>query len=169
MTRCRAEGPAFLEDKDMLTISPFLWFDTQAEEAMNLYISLFPGSKAISVSRAQGRVMGVEFELIGQRVKGLNGGPMFKFNESFSFFVACDTQDEIDRLWNTLTADGGTESRCGWLKDKFGLSWQIVPANLGSMLGDPDPQKAKRALEAMLSMNRLSIAGLEKAHGGDAS
>ena len=152
----------------MLSITPFLWFDTQAEEAMNLYVSIFPRSKALAVHRAQGRVMSVEFELEEQKFIGLNAGPQNKFNEAVSFFVACPTQDEIDALWAKLTADGGTEGRCGWLKDKFGLSWQIVPDTLGRMLGDRDPAKAGRAVNAMLTMSRLDIAALRRAHDGTA-
>ncbi len=119
----------------MPTITPFLWFDTQAEEAMTFYASIFRRSKVISVNRAQGKVMSVQFELEGQAFMALNAGPHFKFNEAISFFVGCETQQEIDELWTRLTADGGAPSRCGWLKDKFGLSWQIVPNALGSDAG----------------------------------
>ena len=115
----------------MPTITPFLWFDTQAEEAMNFYASTFKRAKVISVNRAQGKVMSVHFELEGQQFTALNAGPPFKFTEAISFFVGCETQEEIDELWAKLTADGGAPSRCGWLKDKFGLSWQIVPKALG--------------------------------------
>jgi predicted 3-demethylubiquinone-9 3-methyltransferase (glyoxalase superfamily) len=152
----------------MPSITPFLWFDTQAEEAMNLYTSTFKRSKVISVNRAGGRVMTVEFELENQRFMGLNAGPQFPFTEAVSFFVACETQAEIDELWTKLTADGGSESRCGWLKDKFGLSWQIVPTSLGRMLGDKDPAKAQRTMQAMLQMNKLDIAKLQAAHAGAA-
>jgi predicted 3-demethylubiquinone-9 3-methyltransferase (glyoxalase superfamily) len=147
----------------MQTITPFLWFDTQAEEAMNFYTSVFPNSKVISINRAQGRVMGVEFEVNGQRVMGLNGGPMYKFTEAFSLFVSCDTQAEIDNYWTTLTAEGGEPGRCGWLKDRFGLSWQIVPTVLPRLLSDPDPQRAGRVVQAMLEMNKLDIATLQGA------
>ncbi|HET7220760.1 MAG TPA: VOC family protein [Vicinamibacterales bacterium] len=111
----------------MPTITPFLWFDTQAEEAMNFYVSIFKRSKVVSVNRAQGKVMSVSFELEGRPFMGLNGGPLFQFTEAVSFFVGCETQHEIDELWAKLTVDGGAPSRCGWLKDKYGLSWQIVP------------------------------------------
>ena len=150
----------------MPKITPLLWFDTQAEEAMNLYTSIFKPSKVISVNRAQGRVMSVQFELEGQQFMALNAGPMFKFNEAVSFFVGCETQEEIDELWAKLTADGGSPSRCGWLKDKFGLSWQIVPAALGQMLGDKDPARAKRVADAMLAMNKLDIKQLQQAYDG---
>ena len=150
----------------MPNITPFLWFDTQAEEAMNFYASTFKRSKVISVNRAQGRVISVDFELEGQRFMALNAGPPFKFNEAVSFFVGCETQQEIDELWAKLTADGGAPGRCGWLKDKFGLSWQIIPNALGEMLGDKDPAKAKRAMDAMLQMNKLDVAKLRSAFEG---
>lgn len=152
----------------MPSITPFLWFDTQAEEAMNLYTSIFTRSKVVSINRAGGRVSSVEFELENQRFMGLNAGSVFKFNEAVSFFVTCETQAEIDDLWTKLIAGGGAESRCGWLKDKFGLSWQIVPSSLGRMLTDKDPAKAQRTLEAMLQMNKLDIATLQAAHAGRA-
>src|SRR5262245_57145450 len=114
------------EEPTMPTITPFLWFDTRAEEAMNFYTSIFERSKVLSVSRAQGRVMSATFELEGQKFMALNAGPHHAFNEAVSFFVGCETQEEIDRLWDRLTADGGSPNRCGWLKDKFGLSWQII-------------------------------------------
>lgn len=154
-------------------ITPFLWFDQHAEEAANLYVSLFPGSRILSVirypegSRAQpGSVMTVELELAGQRVVGLNGGPHFKLSEAFSFSVDCDGQEEVDRLWEALIADGCQPSQCGWLKDKFGLSWQIIPRQLGELLGDKDPAKAKRTMEAMLKMIKLDVAALQAAHQG---
>jgi predicted 3-demethylubiquinone-9 3-methyltransferase (glyoxalase superfamily) len=150
----------------MLTITPFLWFDTQAEEAMKFYVSIFPRSKVITVNRAQGRVMSVQFELEGQRFIALNAGPQFEFTEAISFFVACETQQEIDDLWTKLTADGGAPSRCGWLKDKFGLSWQIVPSPLGRMLSDPDGEKAGRTMNAMLQMEKLDLKRLEDAYSG---
>jgi len=150
----------------MPTITPFLWFDTQAEEAMNLYTSIFKRSKVVEVNRVQGRVMSVTFELEGQRFTGLNAGPTFKFNEAVSFFVGCETQQEIDELWAKLIADGGSSSRCGWLKDKFGLSWQIVPNALGRMLSDPDAAKAGRAMNAMMQMDKLDVAALERAYEG---
>jgi predicted 3-demethylubiquinone-9 3-methyltransferase (glyoxalase superfamily) len=151
----------------MQTITPFLWFDGQAEEAMQFYTSVFPDSKVIAVSRAQGRVMSVVFEIKGQRLIGLNGGPIFKLNEAFSLFVGCDTQAEIDALWTTLTADGGEPGRCGWLKDRFGLSWQVVPNTLGELLGSPEPGASGRVMQAMLQMNKLDLAALQRAQKGD--
>ena len=149
----------------MLTITPFLWFDTQAEDAMNYYASIFPRAKALAVHRANGQVMSVEYELEGQKFMALNGGPLFKFNEAVSFLVGCDTQQEIDTLWDKLTADGGSPSRCGWLKDKFGLSWQIIPKKLGSLLGGGgDPARAKRVLDAMLQMEKLDERRLQAAY-----
>ena len=148
----------------MPTITPFLWFDSQAEEAMNFYASIFKRSKVISVNRAQGQVMSVQFELEGQAFMALNGGPLFKFTEAVSFFVACETQQEIDELWAKLTADGGAPSRCGWLKDRFGLSWQIVPASLGRMLGDQDATRSKRVMDAMMQMNKLDLSRLQEAY-----
>jgi predicted 3-demethylubiquinone-9 3-methyltransferase (glyoxalase superfamily) len=150
----------------MPSITPFLWFDTQAEQAMNLYTSIFKRSKVIGVQRAQEKVMSVQFELEGQRFMGLNAGPHFKFNEAVSFFVGCETQAEIDDFWARLIADGGEPSRCGWLKDKFGLSWQIVPNALGRMLGDPDPAKSGRVTQAMLQMNQLDLDRLQRAYDG---
>jgi len=149
----------------MLTITPFLWFDTQAEEAMNYYASIFPRAKPLSVQRANGQVMSIEYELEGQKFMALNGGPLFKFNEAVSFLVGCDTQQEIDTLWDKLTADGGSPSQCGWLKDKFGLSWQIIPKKLGSLLGGGgDPARAKRVLDAMLPMKKLDERRLQEAY-----
>jgi len=150
----------------MPTVTPFLWFDTQAEEAMNLYTSIFKRSKVIQVSRAQGRVMSVKFQLEDQQFMALNAGPQFTFTEAISFFVGCETQQEIDELWTKLLADGGTPSRCGWLKDKFGLSWQIVPNALGGMLSDKDGAKAGRALQAMLQMDKLDLKKLQQAFDG---
>jgi predicted 3-demethylubiquinone-9 3-methyltransferase (glyoxalase superfamily) len=150
----------------MPKITPFLWFDTQAEEAMNFYASIFKNSKVHSVSKMQGKVMSVQFELDGQHFMALNAGPVFKFNEAVSFFVSCESQQEINELWAKLTADGGSPSRCGWLKDKFGLSWQIVPAALGQMLADKDPARAKRVADAMLAMNKLDIKQLQRAYDG---
>lgn len=158
----------------MQKIHPFLWFDGQAEEAAKLYCSLFPNSKLGKVTRyppgsyggMDGKVMTVEFELSGQPITGLNGGPEFKFTEAVSFSVACEDQAEVDRYWNALIADGGEESQCGWLKDRFGLSWQIVPTVLNELVGDPDPEKARRATEAMLGMRKLDIAALKAAHAG---
>ena len=160
----------------MQKITPFLWFDTQAEAAANLYVSLFPNSKIVDVARyggagadvsgrPQGSVMTVTFELDGQRFIGLNGGPQFKFTEAVSFFVNCQTQEEVDRLWNKLS-EGGEESRCGWLKDRFGLSWQIVPAGLSDLLHSKDAKKSERAMQAMLTMRKLDINDLQHAYEG---
>jgi predicted 3-demethylubiquinone-9 3-methyltransferase (glyoxalase superfamily) len=150
----------------MLTITPFLWFDTQAEEAMKFYATVFKRSKVLAVHRAQGRVMSVEFELEGQKFMALNAGPHYKFTEAISFFVGCETQQEIDELWDKLLADGGAPSRCGWLKDKFGLSWQIIPNALGRMLGDTDPAKSGRVMNAMLQMDKLDVKRLQQAYDG---
>ena len=150
----------------MKKITPFLWFDTQAEEAMNFYVSVFKNSKVGSVQRndPDGPAFTVTFELEGQEFMALNAGPHHKFNEAISFFVDCKTQEEVDELWNKLTADGGEESRCGWLKDKYGLSWQIIPSALGELMGDKDPEKAQRVVQAMLKMNKIIIADLKKAY-----
>ena len=151
----------------MPTITPFLWFDTQAEEAMNFYASVFKRSKVLSVNRAQGKVMSVQFELEGQKFMALNAGPLYTFTEAISFFVGCETQQEIDELWTRLTADGGSPSRCGWLKDKFGMSWQIVPNGLGQMLSDKDAAKSTRAMNAMLQMEKLDVKALQQAYDGE--
>ncbi len=151
----------------MKKITPFLWFDTQAEEAMNLYTSVFKNSKVLGVSRGpDGKAQSVNFELEGQELIGFNAGPEFKFNESISFVVDCKDQAEVDHYWNALTADGGEESQCGWLKDKFGLSWQIVPAALSQYLSDPDPAKAQRVMQAMLKMRKILVAELDQAYAG---
>ena len=151
----------------MKKITPFLWFDTQAEEAMNFYVSIFKNSKVGGVSRGpDGKAFTVSFELDGQEFMGLNAGPQFKFNESISMYVDCADQVEVDYFWNALTADGGEESMCGWLKDKYGLSWQIVPKQLGELMGDPDPEKSGRVMQAMLKMQKIVVADLQKAHGG---
>ena len=151
----------------MKKITPFLWFDTQAEEAMNFYVSLFKNSKVNSVSRGpDGRAFNVSFELDGQEFIGLNAGPQFKFNEAISMFVNCEDQAEVDYFWNALTADGGEESMCSWCRDKYGLSWQIVPKQLGELMGDPDPVKSKRVMDAMLKMKKIIIADLQKAYDG---
>ncbi len=151
----------------MKKITPFLWFDTQAEEAMNFYVSIFKNSKVLGVTPGpNGRASSVNFELEGQEFMGFNAGPEFKFNEAISLFVDCKTQAEVDELWKKLTADGGEESMCGWLKDKYGLSWQIIPSALGEMLGDKDPVKAKRVMEAMLKMNKIIVADLKRAYDG---
>jgi len=151
----------------MPKITPFLWFDTQAEEAMNLYASIFKHSKILSINRAQGRVMSVLFELEGQQFMALNAGPMYKFSEAVSFFVGCETQAEIDDLWAKLTADGGAPGRCGWLKDKFGLSWQVVPTALTRMLGDKDAAKSGRVVNVMMQMDKLDLARLQQAYDGE--
>lgn len=157
----------------MPRISPFLWFDTQAEEAANFYTSIFKNSKIIKVSRyndarpdAKGKVMVVEFELDGQRILALNGGPHFKFTEAISLIVDCKTQVEVDFYWEKLSADGGQEVQCGWLKDKFGLSWQVVPEKLGQLMSDSDPARSKRAMDAMMKMKKLDIKVLEAAAAG---
>jgi predicted 3-demethylubiquinone-9 3-methyltransferase (glyoxalase superfamily) len=150
----------------MLTITPFLWFDTQAEEAMHFYASIFPHAKVVAVHRAGDAVLSVTFELEGQRFMGLNAGPHHRFNEAVSFFVSCDTQQEVDELWAKLTAGGGQPDRCGWLKDRFGLSWQIIPTALPRLLGDPDRVKAGRAMQAMLQMVKIDAAALQRAFDG---
>jgi len=154
----------------MQKITPFLWFDGQAEEAMNFYISIFKNSKVGSVTRCgeggpgpKGSVMSVTFQLDGQEFSALNGGPHFKFTEAISFFVNCETQQEVDELWAKLS-EGGQKSRCGWLKDKFGLSWQVIPSVLGKMLHDKDPEKAKRVMQAMLQMDKIDIKSLQQAY-----
>ena len=150
-------------------ITPFLWFDGQAEEAANFYVSIFPNSKVGSTSRygeggpgPKGTVMTVGFELDGLSFTALNGGPMFKFTEAVSFVVNCETQDEVDHYWEKLSG-GGTTQVCGWLKDKFGLSWQIVPTALPRLLTDKDPEKRKRVFAAMMQMTKPDIAALERA------
>jgi predicted 3-demethylubiquinone-9 3-methyltransferase (glyoxalase superfamily) len=151
----------------MQKITPFLWFDTEAEEAMNLYVSIFKNSKVLGVTPGpNGSAMSVNFELEGQEFIGLNAGPQFKFNESISFLVSCNSQAEVDELWEKLTADGGEEGNCGWLKDKYGLSWQIIPTVLSELLGDPDREKAGRAMQAMLQMKKIDIQGLKQAYDG---
>lgn len=151
----------------MKKITPFLWFDTEAEEAMNLYVSIFKNSKVLGVTPGpNGTAMSVNFELEGQEFIGLNAGPQFKFNEAISFLVSCSSQAEVDELWEKLTADGGEEGNCGWLKDKYGLSWQIIPTALNEMLSDPDPEKAGRAMQAMLKMNKIGIQDLKQAYEG---
>ena len=150
----------------MQKITPFLWFDDNAEEAANFYTSIFKNSKIISTMPGPGgKIMGVSFILDGQEFQALNGGPMFKFTEAISMFVRCETQEEIDFFWNKLTADGGQESRCGWLKDRFGLSWQIVPPVLGQLLSDKDGAKAGRVMQTMMKMNKIIIADLQNAAG----
>jgi predicted 3-demethylubiquinone-9 3-methyltransferase (glyoxalase superfamily) len=154
----------------MQKITPFLWFDHQAEEAADYYISIFKNSKILEISRygegaprPAGMAMVVGFQIDGQEFMALNGGPEFKFTEAVSLFVNCETQAEVDMYWEKLSA-GGEEGQCGWLKDKFGLSWQIVPSALGKLLGDPDPEKSRRVMEAMLKMKKIDIAGLISAN-----
>ena len=156
----------------MQSITPFLWFDGDAEEAMNFYVSIFRDSKVESVSRwgeggpgSKGSVMTATFRLAGQKFMALNGGPQFKFTPAISLFVNCETQEEIDDLWEKLSA-GGSKERFGWLKDRYGLSWQVVPSVLGPLMGDPDPGKSKRVVAAMLQMTKLDIAALKRAHAG---
>lgn len=154
-------------------IRPCLWFNTEAEEAANFYVSLFPDSRVLEVSRygeggpmPAGTALMVVFELAGQQFQALNGGPEFQFTEAISLSVDCATQDEVDHLWGSLTADGGEESQCGWLKDRFGLSWQIVPARLGELMSGPDAEASQRTMQAMLQMRKLDIAALERAYAG---
>ena len=154
----------------MQKITTFLWFDNQAEEAINFYTSIFKNSKILSVSRygeggpgQPGTVMTATFQLEGQEFMALNGGPEFKFTEAISFFVTCQGQAEVDELWGKLSA-GGEEGQCGWLKDKFGVSWQIVPTALGELLGDKDAGKAAKVMQAMLQMKKIDIAGLKQAY-----
>jgi predicted 3-demethylubiquinone-9 3-methyltransferase (glyoxalase superfamily) len=154
----------------MQKIVPFLWFDGNAEEAMNHYVSIFKNSKVLSVTRygaagpgPQGTVMAATFQLEGQQFYALNGGPQYKFTPAISLFVNCETQQEVDELWKKLSA-GGREDRCGWLQDKYGLSWQIIPTVLGKMLGDKDSAKANRVMQAMLQMKRIEIKGLQEAY-----
>jgi predicted 3-demethylubiquinone-9 3-methyltransferase (glyoxalase superfamily) len=156
----------------MQKITPFLWFDSQLEEAMKFYVDTFKNSRIGTVRRygdagpgPKGSVMTASFTLEGQEFHGLNGGPHFKFTPAISLFVDCKTQQEVDALWNKLS-EGGRKDRCGWLQDRFGLSWQIVPDCLGPLLGDPDPAKANRVMQAMLQMDKLDIAKLVAAHGG---
>ena len=154
----------------MQKITPFLWFDDKAEEAANFYVSIFKNSKLGRVTRygeggpgPKGKVMSITFELDGQEFYALNGGPIFKFTPAISFFVNCETQQEVDDLWGKLSA-GGEESKCGWLKDKYGLSWQIVPLVLGKMLQDKDSEKARRVMKAMLQMGKIDISRLQQAY-----
>lgn len=154
------------------TIVPNLWFDTEAEQAAEFYVSVFGDGRVLRTSRygdagpgAPGSVMAVEFELRGQRFVGINGGPQFPFTEAVSFSISCADQDEVDRFWALLT-EGGEESQCGWLKDRYGLSWQVVPAGLEELLSDPDPERARRAMEAMLGMVKLDLPAMRAAADG---
>jgi predicted 3-demethylubiquinone-9 3-methyltransferase (glyoxalase superfamily) len=159
----------------MQKITPFLWFDNQAEEAVNFYVSIFRNSRITNIARygddaakvsgrRQGSVMTVAFELDGQPFVALNGGPVFTFSPAVSFVVDCATQEEVDRLWDRLSA-GGEPQQCGWLRDKYGVTWQIVPAVLGKLLSDPDAARAQRVMQAMLQMNKLDIGALKQAAG----
>jgi predicted 3-demethylubiquinone-9 3-methyltransferase (glyoxalase superfamily) len=155
----------------MQAIYPCLWFDGNAEEAVQLYTSLLPNSQIDKVWRSPadtpsgpaGMVLTVDFTLNGQRLQGLNGGPDFRFNEAISLVIECDDQAEVDRLWDALTADGGEPGPCGWLKDRFGLSWQIVPRELNELVAHPDPERARRAMEAMLKMGKIEVEELRRA------
>ena len=156
----------------MPPVTPFLWFDTEAEEAAKFYVSIFPNSKITGVTRygksgpgPDGSVMTVNFELDGQRFTALNAGPQFKFTEAISFVIECQTQEDVDRYWTKLTA-GGQEVECGWLKDRYGLFWQVTPRILLEMIGDPDPAKAERVMKAMLQMKKIEIAPLKQAYEG---
>ena len=157
----------------MKKINPFLWFDSEAEQAAKFYVGIFKNSKIGKIThycedgpRPKGSVMTVEFTLDRVDFVALNGGPQFKFTEAISFSVNCETQDEVDYFWEKLSADGGSTGRCGWLKDKFGLSWQVNPVFLGDMLADPDAGKANRVMKAMMEMDKIDIAALEKAAKG---
>lgn len=161
----------------MQKIAPFLWFNDNAEEAVKFYTSIFKKSKVLTVTRygksgadatgrAEGSVMTIAFELEGQKFVALNGGPHFQFTEAVSFVVNCKTQAEIDKFWKKLSADGGKESQCGWLKDKFGLSWQIVPDNLGKLLGSKDEARTQRVMQAVMQMQKLDIKTLKNAFAG---
>jgi predicted 3-demethylubiquinone-9 3-methyltransferase (glyoxalase superfamily) len=156
----------------MSRITPFLWFDNNAEEAANFYVSVFKNSKLLNVARygdagpgPKGTVMTAEFELDGQEFVALNGGPRFKFTEAISFVVNCETQAEVDYYWQRLS-EGGEESRCGWVKDKFGLWWQVVPTILNKLIADKDPEKSRRVMEAMLQMGKIDIEPLQHAYEG---
>jgi len=156
----------------MQKISPFLWYNDNAEDAVNFYMSIFKNSKILAVARygesgpgPKGSVMTINFQIDGQEFIALNGGPHFTFNEAISFSVDCETQEEVDELWEKLSA-GGQKSQCGWLKDKFGLSWQVNPRSLSEMLSDKDPEKAKRVMEAMLQMDKIDIKALKQAYDG---
>ena len=154
-------------------ITTYLWFNDNAEEAMQFYVSIFRNSKIRSVTRygeagpgPEGSVMIGTFQLEGQEFIALNGGPRFRFTEAISLFVTCESQEEVDDLWARLTADGGEPSMCGWLKDRFGLSWQIIPRTLMELMSDPDPEKSKRVMEAMLQMSKIDVAALQRAYEG---
>lgn len=156
-----------------MRVTPFLWFESQAEEAANYYVGILPNSRITGVSRfgeggpgPAGSAMTVSFELCGQPVTALNGGPAHRLSEAFSFLVNCETQAEVDRLWDALLADGGTPSQCGWLTDRFGLTWQIIPDRLLELMGDSDPARAGRVVQAMLQMVKIDVDALERAYTG---
>ena len=159
----------------MSKITTCLWFDGNAEEAAGLYVSLLPDSRVDSVARSladnpstpAGAVLVVDFTLAGQPFRAINGGPQFSFTEAVSFVIDCEDQAEVDRLWNALLEGGGSPGQCGWLKDRYGVSWQIVPRQLGEMLGDPDAEKARRAMEAMLRMSKIEVAAMRAAFDGE--
>jgi predicted 3-demethylubiquinone-9 3-methyltransferase (glyoxalase superfamily) len=159
----------------MSKITPNLWFDGNAEEAANYYVSLLPDSRIDNVWRSPadnpstpaGAVLLVDFTLAGQRFTGINGGPQFPFTEAVSFVIDCEDQAEVDRLWNELTSRGGSPGQCGWLKDRFGLSWQVIPREMGQLMSDPDPERARRAMEAMLRMAKIDVAELRRAMAGE--
>ena len=154
-----------MKEQTHAKITPFLWFDGKAEEAANFYVALFEDSNVVNVSRGpDGKAFMVTFQLAGQEYYALNGGPRYSLTPAFSLFVHCKTQEEVDGFWDKLCADGGEESRCGWLVNKFGLSWQIIPDALGELMGDPDPAKAGRVMQAMLQMNKIEIAALRQAY-----
>ena len=170
-----ADSPDRSDKVSMQKITPFFWFDDQAEEAVNFYTSLFKNSKIVRIfryteeaaektGRPVGSVLTIEFEIEGQRFVALNGGLLFKFNESISFVINCDTQEEVDYFWAKLTANGGEESACGWLKDKFGVSWQVTPTVLVDMLHDSDQEKSERVMQAMLQMKKIDIKTLKEAY-----
>ncbi|MGV3618895.1 MAG: VOC family protein [Fimbriimonas sp.] len=158
----------------MQKITPFLWFDNDAEEAVNLYVSIFKDAKITEISRypeggpaPAGQAMVVAFELFGQQFQALNAGPMFKFTEAVSFVVNCETQDEVDYYWNALTKDGGEGSMCGWVKDKYGLSWQVTPTALGRLYSTGTPEQSQRVMAAMMEMRKLDIGALQRAYNGE--
>ena len=158
----------------MQKITPFLWFDGNAEDAMNFYVSVFPNSKILDVSRyteagplPEGTVLVCRFQILGMEFMALNGGPEYQFNNAVSFMIDCETQEEVDRYWKALTADGGKEIMCGWLTDKFGLAWQVTPRILGELVSDPDREKANRVMKAMMGMVKIDIEGLKRAAAGE--
>ena len=148
----------------MQKITPFLWFSGNAEEAMEFYVSIFKNSKVLNVMGPRGKAMSVSFQLEGQEFHALNGGPQFSFTPAISLFVSCETQAEVDELWGKLTAGGGSEEQCGWLRDKFGLSWQIIPTLLPNLLSDKDPKKSQGVMKAMLQMRKIDSKKLQQAY-----